>query len=59
MTELLEGLNCMVWVGNVIFWWHSGGMSRTTYCNLLRILELVLERLERLESVGLFAAAHE
>ena len=49
MTELLAGLNCMIWVGDVIFWGHDED-------DLLHTLELVLERLE---SVGLFAAAHK
>eukprot|EP00903_Cladosiphon_okamuranus_P017345 g15980.t1 len=49
MTELLDGLNCMVWVDDVIFWGHDED-------DLLYTLELVLERLE---SVGLFAAAHK
>ena len=47
MTELLDGLNSMVWVYDVIFWGHDED-------DLLHTLELVLERLE---SVGLFAAA--
>eukprot|EP00903_Cladosiphon_okamuranus_P011351 g10699.t1 len=49
MTELLEGLNCMVWVDDVIYWGHDED-------DLLDTLDQVLERLE---GVGLFAAAHK
>eukprot|EP00903_Cladosiphon_okamuranus_P005335 g5333.t1 len=49
MTELLDGLNCMVWVDDVIYWGHDED-------DLLNTLELLLERLER---AGLYAAAHK
>ena len=50
MTELLDGLNCMVRVDDIIYW----GEDKE---DLLHTLELVA--LERLEEVGLFAAAHK
>eukprot|EP00903_Cladosiphon_okamuranus_P015275 g14116.t1 len=49
MTTLLEGLNCMVWVDDVIYWGHSED-------DLLDTLEQILDRLA---GVGLFAAAHK
>eukprot|EP00903_Cladosiphon_okamuranus_P006086 g5996.t1 len=49
MTELLDGLNCMVWVDDVIYWGHNED-------DLLNTLELLLERRER---AGLCAAAHK
>ena len=39
MTEVLDGLNCMVWVDDVIYWGHDED-------DLLTTLELLLERLE-------------
>eukprot|EP00903_Cladosiphon_okamuranus_P017435 g16059.t1 len=49
MTELLDGLNCMVWVDDVIYWGHDED-------DLLNTLELLLKRLE---AAGLYAAAHK
>ena len=49
MTSLLSGLNCMVWVDDVIYWGHDEQ-------DLLQTLDLILERLEE---VGLYAAAHK
>lgn len=49
MTELLKGLNCTVWVYDVIYWGCDDD-------DLLDTLDHVLELLER---VGLFAAAHK
>ena len=50
MTSLLlSGLSCMVWVDDVIYWGHDEQ-------DLLRTLDLILERLE---GVGLYAAAHK
>ena len=49
LTRVLEGLNCMVWVDDVIYW----GLDEP---DLLNTLDLILERLEE---VGLYAAAHK
>ena len=49
LTRMLEGLNCMIWVDDVIYW----GLDET---DLFNTLELILERLEE---VGLYAAAHK
>ena len=48
LTGVLEGLNYMVCVDDVIYW----GVDET---DLLHTLDLILERLEE---VGLYAAAH-
>ena len=48
-TRLLEGLSCMIWIDVVIHW----GLDET---DLFNTLELILERLEE---VGLYAAAHK
>ena len=39
LTRVLEGLNCMIWVGDVIYW----GLDET---DLFNMLERILERLE-------------
>ena len=49
MTVLLEDLYSMVWVDDVIHWGHDEE-------DLLNTLDLILDRLE---GVGLFAAAHK
>ena len=49
LIRVLEGLNCMVWVDAVSYW----GLDETC---LLNTLDLILERLEE---VGLYAAAHK
>ena len=46
---MLEGLHCIIWVDDVIYW----GLDET---DLFNTLELILERLEE---VGLYAAAHK
>ena len=49
LTRVLEGLNCMIWVDDVIY----RGLDET---DLFNTLELILERLEE---VGMYAAAHK
>ena len=49
MTELLDGLKCKIWVDDVFFYADSED-------ELLSTLDAILARLE---SVGLFAAAHK
>ena len=49
MTELLTGLNCKVWVDDIVWW----GADED---NLLNPLDKILGRLE---DAGLFAAAHK
>ena len=46
---MLEGLNCITWVDDVIYW----GLDET---DLLNTLDPILERLEEF---GLYAAAHK
>ena len=48
-TRVLEGLECMVWVDDVLF----GGLDET---DLVNTQDLILERLEE---VGLYVAAHK
>ena len=49
LIRVLEGMNCMIWVDDMIYW----GLDDT---DLFNTLELILERLEE---VGLCAAAHK
>ena len=49
LTRVLEGLNCMVWVDDVIY----RGLDETDFLNTLDLI------LERLEENGLYAAAHK
>ena len=49
LVRVQEGLNCMVWLDDVIY----SGMDEA---DLLNTLDLVLERIEK---VGLYAAAHK
>ena len=49
LKRVLEGLNCTIWVDDVIYW----GLDET---DLVNTLELILERLE---GVGLYDAAHK
>ena len=49
MTELLVGIKCKIWVDDVFFY------ADTEY----ELLDTLDEILARLESVGLFAAAHK
>ena len=49
MTDVLHGLNCLIWVDDIVYWGD-------TEEEMLNTLDLILERLE---SVGLFAAAHK
>ena len=48
MTELLAGLNCKVWVDDIVWW----GADEDDLLNTLNKI------LGRLEDAGLFAAAH-
>ena len=49
MTELLAGLNCKVWVDDIVWW-------GTDADNLLNPLDKILSRLEEAD---MFAAAHK
>ena len=49
LTRVLEGLNCMVWVDDVIYW----GLDETDLLNTLGLI------LERFDDVGLYPAAHK
>ncbi|CAB1118666.1 unnamed protein product [Ectocarpus sp. CCAP 1310/34] len=49
MTDILQGLSCMVWVDDVAWW----GIDETDLLNTLD------EILRRLEDKGIFAAAHK
>ena len=49
MTELLAGLNCKVWVDNMVWW----GADEDNFLNTLNKV------LGRLEDAGLFAAAYK
>ena len=49
MTDLLQGLNCKIWVDDVFFYADSEDA----------LLQLLDDILARLEAVGLFAAAHK
>ena len=49
MTELLAGLNCKVWVEDIVWWVADKN-------NLLNTLDKIFDRLE---DTGLFVAAHK
>ena len=49
MTELLVGIKCKIWVDDVFFYADTED----------ELLDTIDEILARLESVGLFAAAHK
>ena len=49
LTRILDGLNCFVWVDDVVYW----GMDED---DLLDTLDLILDRLE---GAGLYVAAHK
>ena len=49
MTELLVGIKCKIWVDDVFFYAETED----------ELLDTIDEILARLESVGLFAAAHK
>ena len=49
LTRVLEGLNCMIWLDDVVYW----GLDETDLSNTLELI------LESLEEVGLYAAAHK
>ena len=49
LTPVLQGLNCLIWVDDVIYW----GLDETDLFNTLVLI------LERLEEVGLYDAAHK
>ena len=49
MTQVLAGLNCMVWVDDVVYWGEDEAV-------LLHTIDLILERME---AFGMFVAAHK
>ena len=49
LTRVLEGLNCITWVDDVIYW----GLDETDLLNTLGLI------LERFDDVGLYPAAHK
>ena len=49
MTQALDGLNCMVWVDDVVYWGEDEDDCSNTPDHVL----------EPLEEVSMFAAAHE
>ena len=56
LTRVLEGLICMVWVDDVMYWGLDEiywGLDETDVLNTLELIS------ERLEEVGLYAAAHK
>ena len=49
MTKVLDGLNCMIWVDDVVYWGENED-------DLLNTLDHILERLE---NVDMLVATHK